>query len=290
MSQQTVAHPGRARARLASGADPLHRRVRRPARHGLVRRGVRRAAPRRAPRQRGRHDRPRRGRHRRRGADVRRSFRPVARRARARARLPRDVQPHPPPGGRRRRREYRAGPAQRRLGGTGAGRPALRSRLGDRRPVRAPLDAAQAAGAGHPAAPGRRRERDDDGAGRAPGQGVLRGRAAGAVLLRSPRRVAHRRRPGRRWASCRRRARSPRCSCPTASTTSRPRSSGSGRPAATRTSPSAGRSGCPPSAPTTRARRSASGSRPTGRNLRRPVNGLYGPFFSVCPRLSRSFH
>ena len=50
----------------------------------------------------------------------------------------------------------------------------------------------QAAGAGHQAAPGRRRERDDGGTGRAPGQGVLPGRAAGAVLLRSPRRVAHR--------------------------------------------------------------------------------------------------
>ena len=50
----------------------------------------------------------------------------------------------------------------------------------------------QAAGAGDPTAPGRRRERDDGGTGRAPGQGVLRGRAAGAVLLRSPRRVAHR--------------------------------------------------------------------------------------------------
>src|SRR6516164_1904916 len=92
--------PGRARARLASDADPLHRRARRPARHGLVRRGVRSAAPRRAPRQRGRYDRPRRGRHRRRGADVRRSLRPVARRASTRAGFPRDVQPLPPPGGR----------------------------------------------------------------------------------------------------------------------------------------------------------------------------------------------
>ena len=90
--------PGRARARLAAGADPLHRGVRRPARHGLVHRGIRRAAPRRAHRQRGRHDRPRRGRPRRRGADVLRGVRPVAQRARARARLPRDVQPQPPPG------------------------------------------------------------------------------------------------------------------------------------------------------------------------------------------------
>ena len=53
-------------------------------------------------------------------------------------------------------------------------------------------------------------------------------------------------RPGRRWASGRRRARNPRCSCPTASMTSRPRSSGSGPPAAMRASPTAGRSGCSP--------------------------------------------
>ena len=45
----------------------------------------------------------------------------------------------------------------------------------------------------HEAAPGRRRQRDDRGAGHEPGQGVLRGRAAGPVLLCSPRRVAHRR-------------------------------------------------------------------------------------------------
>ena len=257
---------GRARARLASGADPVHRRVRRPARHGLVHRGIRRAAPRRALRQRGRHDRPRRGRHRRRGADVRRAFGPVARRARPRTRLPHDVQPHPPPAGRRRRRDHRAGPAQRRRRGTAADRPALWARLGDRRPVRAPLDAAATADGSHPAAPGRRRQRDDDGARRGPGQEVLRGRAAGAVLFRSPRRVAHRRDQaaaehllvGGRGAW--------RCSCPTASTTSPPRSSGSGPPAAARPSQRAGRSGCSPTARTTRARRSASGSRPADRS------------------------
>ena len=56
-------------------------------------------------------------------------------------------------------------------------------------------------GAGHPAAPGRRRERDDGGAGRAPGQGVLPGRACGC---RSPPVTPARgapTRPGRRWAS-----------------------------------------------------------------------------------------
>ena len=76
------------------------------------------------------------------------------------------------------------------------------------------------------------------------------------------------RRPGRRSASSRRAAPSRRCSSPTALTTSRPRSSGSGRPAAARTSPSAGRSGCSPTASTTRARRSGSGSRLTDRSAR----------------------
>ena len=66
-------------------------------------------------------------------------------------------------------------------------------------------------------------------------------------------------------ASCRRRALSRRCDCPTASATSRRRSSGSGRPAAWRTSPTVSRTGCSPSASTTRARSSTSGSRPTDR-------------------------
>ena len=80
-------------------------------------------------------DRPRRGRHRRRGADVRRIFRPLARRARARTRLPRDVQPHPPAGGRRRSNDASTGARfPRRSGvfdrnGSRHG-PALRSRLG----------------------------------------------------------------------------------------------------------------------------------------------------------------
>ena len=46
--------------------------------------------------------------------------------------------------------------------------------------------------AGHPDAPGRRRERDHPGTGLAAGRGVLPSRAAGAVRPRSPRRVAHR--------------------------------------------------------------------------------------------------
>ena len=58
--------------------------------------------------------------------------------------------------------------------------------------IAAAVERVRAAGAGHPAAAGRRRERGDDGAGRAAGQGVLRGSAAGSVLLRSPRRMAHR--------------------------------------------------------------------------------------------------
>ena len=66
----------------------------------------------------------------------------------------------------------------------------------------------------------------------------------------------------RRLGSCRRGTRSPRCGCPTASTTSPPRSSGSARRAAARASPSAGRSGCSPSARTTRACHSTSGSLP----------------------------
>jgi hypothetical protein len=61
------------------------------------------------------------------------------------------------PAGHRRRRDHRAGPAQRRRRGTAADRPALWPRLGDRRPVRAPLDAAATADGSHPAAPGRRR-------------------------------------------------------------------------------------------------------------------------------------
>ncbi len=76
-------------------------------------------------------------------------------------------------------------------------------------------------------------------------------------------------RPGRRSASSRRRSRTWRCSCPTASTTSPPRSSGSGPPAAARPSQRAGRSGCSPTAKTTRAPRSASGSRPADRDASR---------------------
>ena len=45
-----------------------------------------------------------------------------------------------------------------------------------------------------------------------PGQGVLRDRAAGAVLPRSPRRLARPTRPARRWASGRRRTPSRGCS------------------------------------------------------------------------------
>ena len=116
-----------ARARAAARSHPVHRRVGRPPRGGLVRRGPRRRAPRRVPRQRGRHHRPRRGEPRRRGADALRGLRPVARRSRPGAAGPHHVQPHPPSGGRGRRRDDRTGSPQRRHGGARAGRPALRA-------------------------------------------------------------------------------------------------------------------------------------------------------------------
>ncbi len=211
------------------------------------------AAPRRVSRQRGRHHRPRRGGPGRRGADARRGLRSVARGARPGAGGPHDVQPHPAPGGRGRRRDDRTGPAWRCHGGAGADRSALRARLGHHRPVRAPVDAAAAAGSGRPDATGRRGERDHDGSGSGPGPGVLRGRTAGAVLLRPSRARGGQRRLRRRWASGRPTAGRARCSCRSGSTTSRRPCNGSGRRAGQRTGRCAGRSGCTPSASTTRA-------------------------------------
>ena len=79
--------------------------------------------------------------------------------------------------------------------------------------------------------------------------------------------------------------------CPTWSTTSRPRSSGYGRPAVRRTSQNPSPTGCWPSAPMTRARRSASGSLPTSRiaRPRDPVAGQGCPAFTPHARLARVY-
>ena len=111
------------------------------------------------------------------------------------------------------------------------------------------VDAAQAADAGHRAGLRRRRERDDAGEGCAPRHGVLPGRAAGAILLRSPRRVAHRPDPAPAGTA---QDAAPEVQLSyrvddIAAAVERVR-----RPVAARTNPSSSRTGCSPSASTTR--------------------------------------
>ena len=116
-------------------------------------------------------------------------------------------------------------------------------------------------------------QRDDAGSRPRPGQGVLPGGAAGHVLLRSPWRLADRGAESAARHPAVRAGPSRRCSCPTGSLTSRPRSSGSGRPAVRRAARCAGNSGCSPTASTTRAGRSGSGSQPSRRSADRARDG-----------------